>query len=180
MGSGALCLGCNLREDSSARQGGRGCRLSLPGQPAFMPRLANTAGAEVSKGSGTLCLGCILRKENPAPEARIACRLNPRRGMGAGSACPADQSAFMPRLANTAGAEDSMGSGTLCMGCNWRKDSSARQGGKGCRLSLRRGRAYGFNPPGGLNPLSSALAASAACGRTSPLLCAAIWRRRFL
>ena len=34
--------------------------------------------------------------------------------------------------------------------------------------------------PAGFNLLSSALAASAACGRTSPLLCAAIWRRSFL
>ena len=29
-----------------------------------------------------------------------------------------------------------MGSGALRLGCNWHKDSPARQGGKGCRLSL--------------------------------------------
>ena len=43
-----------------------------------------------------------------------------------------------------------------------------------------RGAAWVQAQPAGLSPLSSALAASAACGRTSPLLCAAIWRRSFL
>ena len=87
-----------------------------------------------------------------------------------------------------------MGSGTLCLSCIPRMDSPAPEARRGCRLSL---------------PLSSALAASAACegflwavicfvwavtcmrrtprhrrelhaGSTRPLLCAAIWRRRFL
>ena len=59
----------------SARQGGRGCRLSLPGgqcphlcaangggagQPAFVPRLANTAGAGGSMGSGRV----IVREDS--------------------------------------------------------------------------------------------------------------------
>ena len=35
MGSGMLCLGCNLREENPAPQARRGCRLSLP---AFMRR----------------------------------------------------------------------------------------------------------------------------------------------
>ena len=76
---------------------GSACRAD---QSAFMPRLANTAGAggparfyaahkgaEVPMGSGTPCASCNLRKDSPAP-AVLA-----RRGMGAGSACrasPAD------------------------------------------------------------------------------------------
>ena len=43
-----------------------------------------------------------------------------------------------------------------------------------------RGAAWVQAQPAGFSLLSSALAASAACGRTSPLLCAAIWRRSFL
>ena len=92
--------------------------------------------------SGTLCLGCILRKENPAPQARIVRGLslprlphprgarflwavgtsyNERRLLWAAvrfvqavTGVRANQPAFMPRLASTAGAEDSMGCGTLC------------------------------------------------------------------
>ena len=48
----------------------------------------------------------------------------------------AGQPAFMPRSANTAGAEASMGIDALCICCSLRKDSTARQGGRGCRLSL--------------------------------------------
>ena len=33
MGIDALCICCSLRKDSTARQGGRGCRLSLPPRP---------------------------------------------------------------------------------------------------------------------------------------------------
>ena len=89
--------------------------------------------------SDTLCICCNWHEKNPAPQARRACGFNPSAPQ-ARIACRLslpDQSAFMPRPANTAGA-------------------------------------------GGLNPLSSALAACAACGRTSPRLCAAIWRRRLL
>ena len=47
----------------------------------------------------------------------------------------AGQPAFMRRhMAATA----SMGSGALCVGCNWHEKNPARQGGKGCRLSLPR------------------------------------------
>ena len=92
MGSGALRLGCNWHEKNPARQGGKGCRLSLPR----------------ARRTGEARHGCRLSLPR-AQWARIAC----------GFSLP-DQSAFMPRPANTAGA-------------------------------------------GGLNPLSSALAASAAC-----------------
>ena len=64
-------------------------------QPAFMPRLASTAGAEDSMGCGTLCASGILHEKTPAPRGRE---------LYAGSACRAGQPAFMPRLANTAGA----------------------------------------------------------------------------
>ena len=39
-------------------------------------------------------------RANPAPQARIACGFNPRRGMGAGSACGAEEHAgsTRPRL----------------------------------------------------------------------------------
>ena len=40
-----------------------------------------------------------------------------------------------------------MGSGALCISGILHEKTPARQGGKGCRLSLRRGRACGFNPP---------------------------------
>ena len=36
-----------------------------------------------------LCVGCNWHEKNPAPQARRACGFNPRRGMGAGSACRA-------------------------------------------------------------------------------------------
>ena len=92
-------------------------------------------------GSGTPCASGILHEKTPAPRGRE---------LYAGSACRAGQPAFMPRLANTAGAEVPMGSGALRLGCNWHEKNPARQGGKGCRLSLparQGGRACGFNPP---------------------------------
>ena len=57
---------------------------ALVGFGAIMPGISG----------GTLCVGCILRKENPAP-AVLA-----RRGMGAGSACGAEEHAgsTSPRL----------------------------------------------------------------------------------
>ena len=36
-----------------------------------------------------------------------------------------------------------MGSGALRLGCNWHEKNPARQGGKGCRLSLPRARRTG-------------------------------------
>ena len=96
-------------------------------QPAFMPRLASTAGAEDSMGCGTLCASGILHEKTPAPRGRE---------LYAGSACRAGQPAFMPRLANTAGAGVSMGSDALRLGCNLHEGNPARQGGRGCRLSL--------------------------------------------
>ena len=38
MGSDTLCMGCNLREENPAPEARHECRLSLPGQPAFMRR----------------------------------------------------------------------------------------------------------------------------------------------
>ena len=35
----------------------------------------------------------------------------------------------------------------LCLGCNLHEKTPAPQARHGCRLSLRRGRACGFNPP---------------------------------
>ena len=120
MGSGALRLGCNLREENPAPQAriacrlslrrGRGCRLSLPGGPArFYARLPHSRGAEVPMGSdtfynkrrllwevGTLCLGCNLHEDSPAP-AVLA-----RRGMGAGSACGAEEHAGSTRPLSSA------------------------------------------------------------------------------
>ena len=86
-------------------------------QPAFMPRLASTAGAEDSMGCGTLCASGILHEKTPAPRGRE---------LYAGSACRACQPAFMPRLANTAGAGVSMGSDALRLGCNLREGGPAR------------------------------------------------------
>ena len=90
---GTLCLGCILRKDSSARQGGRGCRLSLPHLPH-----ARRAG--------------FLWEAVCFVQAVTGVRIVPpiRAEEGAGSACRAGQPAFMPRPANTAGAEVSMGS----------------------------------------------------------------------
>ena len=122
-------------------------------QPAFMPRLASTAGAEDSMGCGTLCASGILRKENPAPQARIACRLSLRRGRGCRLSLPGGPARFYARLPHSRGAEVPMGSdtfynkrrllwevGTLCLGCNLHEDSPApaalARRGRACRLSL--------------------------------------------
>ena len=104
MGIDALCICCSLRKDSTARQGGRGCRLSLPPRPfrqnlwkillfhgfSATIKLKPQAGQptppvraeESPMGSDAPCLGCCLRKDSPAPKARIACGFNPRRGRG--------------------------------------------------------------------------------------------------
>ena len=47
MGSGALRLGCNWHEKNPARQGGRGCRLSLPGSACFQAHLPHPRRAGV-------------------------------------------------------------------------------------------------------------------------------------
>ena len=123
-------------------------------------------------GSGTLCLSCILRKENPAPQARIACgadqpafmpRIKARRILwgvvrfvravtgvrtappvraeeGAGSACRAGQPAFMPRIKARRFLWEV---GTLCLGCNWHKDSPAPQARIACGFNPRRGMGAG-------------------------------------
>ena len=82
----------------------------------------------------------------------------------------AGQPAFMPRSANTAGAEASMGSDALCMCCSLRKDSTARQGGRGCRLSLPTRRASPPRPLGRKRVLWEAmrLVWAVACVRTAP------------
>ena len=114
---------------------------------------------------GTLCLSCNLRKDSPAPAALArrgrACGFNPPtcaacevpmgsdasynerrllwaavRFVQAVTGVRAGQPAFMPRLANTAGAGVSMGSDALRLGCNLHEGNPARQGGRGCRLSL--------------------------------------------
>ena len=44
------------------------------------------------------CVGCNLHEGNPAPCGRgRACGFNPRRGMGAGSACGAEEHAGSTR-----------------------------------------------------------------------------------
>ena len=78
-------------------------------------------------GSDTFCMCCNWHEKTPAPRGRE---------LYAGSACRAGQPAFMPRLANTAGAGVSMGSDALRLGCNLHEGNPARQGGRGCRLSL--------------------------------------------
>ena len=99
MGIDALCICCSLRKDSTARQGGRGCRLSLPPRPfrqnlwkillfhgfSATIKLKPQAGQstppvraeESPMGSSAPCLGCCLRKDSPPPKARLK----------AGSAC---------------------------------------------------------------------------------------------
>ena len=66
MGSDALRLGCNLHEGNPARQGGRGCRLSLPGQPAFMRAYRIRGARGFLLGSDALCMGCISHMDSPA------------------------------------------------------------------------------------------------------------------
>ena len=82
----------------------------------------------------------------------------------------AGQPAFMPRSANTAGAEASMGIDALCICCSLRKDSTARQGGRGCRLSLPTRRASPPRPLGRKRVLWEAmrLVWAVACVRTAP------------
>ena len=127
MGSGALRLGCNWHEKNPARQGGKGCRLSLPRLP-HPRRAAVSMGSDTSYNEQALLLEAV-------------------RFVWAVTCVRAGQPAFMRRhMAATA----SMGSGALCVGCNWHEKNPARQGGKGCRLSLparQGGRACGFNPP---------------------------------
>ena len=87
MGSGTLCLGCNLHEDSPApavlARRGRACRLSLRrgracgfNPPAFKRAYRIRGVRRILMGGDMLCLGCILRKDSPAPEARHGCRLS--------------------------------------------------------------------------------------------------------
>ena len=119
MGIDALCICCSLRKDSTARQGGRGCRLSLPPRPfrqnlwkillfhgfSATIKLKPQAGQptppvraeESPMGSDAPCLGCCLRKDSPPPKARLQ----------PGST---RQPAFMPR---PVGAENPMGSDTF-------------------------------------------------------------------
>ena len=42
-----------------------------------------------------------------------------------------------------------MGSGTLCVGCNWHEDSTAPEARRGCRLSLPGGPVRIYAPPYG-------------------------------
>ena len=83
----------------------------------------------------------------------VTCMRRPPRPVGAN--CTRVQPArrvkpaFMPRPASTAGAEDSMGSGTLCVGCNWHEDSTAPEARRGCRLSLPGGPVRIYAPPYG-------------------------------
>ena len=89
MGSGALCICCNWHEDSPARQGGRGCRLSLPHLP-HPRRAAVPMGSDASYNEQALlwkvirfvfAVSCVRRTPRP-PYWRGA-------EEGAGSACRA-------------------------------------------------------------------------------------------
>ena len=104
----------------------------------------------------------------------------------AGSTRPANQFAFKRtcRIRGVRGfygkryvlyrAAASMGSGALRLGCNLREENPAPQARIACRLSLRRGRGCR------LSPLGRKRVQAQPAGRTSPRLCAAIWRRGIL
>ncbi len=119
MGGDTLCICCNWHEKNPARQGGKGCRLSLPDQSAFMRR---HMAAEVPMGSDT----AYNERRLLWKAVRFVCavtyiRTAPRPvGANCMQAQPAEPVRFYARLPHARRA-------------------------------------------GGLNPLSSALAASAAC-----------------
>ena len=93
MGSGTPCASCNLREENPAPQARIACRLSLPGQPAFMPRIkARRFLWEVGTSyNERLILWGVVRFVWGVSHIRRTPRR--RREEGAGSACrasPAD------------------------------------------------------------------------------------------
>ena len=79
-------MGCNWHEKNPARQGGKGCRLSLPGQPAFMRAYRIRGARGFLLGSDALCMGCISHMDSPARQGGKGCRLSLPRARRTGEA----------------------------------------------------------------------------------------------
>ena len=172
MGSGALCISCNLHKDSPAPQ----ARKSMQAQPARIRGVRR-----ILMGGDMLCLGCNWHEKNPAPQARRACGFNPPaltcgvrgilweavRSIGrrllweavrlvwAVTGMRANQFAFMRAYRIRGVRRILMGGDMLCLGCILRKENPAPQARIACRLSLPRHMAAGDSYGKSVRPIMS-------------------------
>ena len=165
MGSGALCISCILRKENPApavlARRGRGCRLSLPNQFAFM-RTCRIRGARADQSAfKRTCRPNVRRAKSLWKAVRLvwavtAMRRTPRRRReeGAGSACPAPSGRELhagSTRPHTRRAAVSMGSGAsynerrllwkvirFVFAVTGMRRTPRRRRGRGCRLSLPR------------------------------------------
>ena len=142
MGSGALCLGCNLHEGGPARF--HAAPRQYGGRGGFFWGVIRSIGWRYCFAWAVTC----MRAGQPV-----------RAEEGAGSACGAEEHAGSTRP-HARRAEDFMGSDTfynerwflwevvrLVQAVTCVRTTPRRRRGIGCRLSLRRGSVRGFNPP---------------------------------